>query len=188
MFLNLSICLLGFTRELSPIIGMLCFSISLSLGTVSFVSSIPIILPLDYIGTALGIVKSTSNIGTTIYNICVGFLQDLKIDNNGGNDSSSECDYVIRLYFVTSFIAVIIAVVLSIVSKKYYDGVLDMNDNKRTNYCELKKAKNDNSDGIDSDRIKGPAKRNYIFTGLFIFIMILSWILFIKFGISKKSQ
>jgi hypothetical protein len=131
--------------------------------------------------------KSTSNIGTTIYDICVGFLQDLKRNNNGGSEDVNEYDYVMKLYFFTSFTAIIIAVALFIISKKYYDGVLDMKDDERTTYYELKKVNNNNNndDGIDSDKIKRPPKKNYIFIEFFIFILILSWILFFKFGIFK---
>src|SRR5437879_2347681 len=83
------------------------------------------------------------------------------------------------LYFCTSFTAIIIAMALFIISKKYYDGVLDMKDDERTTYYELKKVNNNNNDGdgIDSDKIKRPPKKNYIFIGFFIFILILSWIL-----------
>ncbi|CAI2167413.1 17625_t:CDS:2 [Funneliformis geosporum] len=76
VFLVISMCLLGFTL-VTPIIGMVFFSISLSLGPVVSLSSIPIILPLDYVGTALGLLKSSSNIGSTIDDILVGLLQDL---------------------------------------------------------------------------------------------------------------
>nr|CAG8517109.1 13088_t:CDS:10 [Entrophospora candida] len=124
VFLNLSMYLLGFTLAISPIIGMVFFSISLSLGT------------------ALGIVKSTSNIGATIYDICVGLLQDLNNgDGKDGEGGENEYDLVMQLYVFTSFVTILVAVLLSIVSKKYYDGVLDMKDDERKNYYEMKKAK-----------------------------------------------
>ncbi|CAG8770377.1 2670_t:CDS:2, partial [Funneliformis caledonium] len=81
VFLIISICLLGFTLAFTPIIGMAFFSISLSLGQVASLTSILILLPLDYIGTALGIYKSSSNIGLTIYDIIVGLLQDMDKGN-----------------------------------------------------------------------------------------------------------
>ncbi|CAJ0756832.1 21631_t:CDS:10 [Entrophospora sp. SA101] len=136
VFLNLSMYLLGFTSAISPIIGMVFFSISLSLGT------------------ALGIVKSTSNIGATIYDICVGLLQDLNNeDGKDGEGGENEYDLVMHLYVFTSFVTILVAVLLSIVSKKYYDGVLDMKDDERKDYYEMKKAsngKNSNNDGGSS--------------------------------------
>ncbi|CAJ0762656.1 21313_t:CDS:2 [Entrophospora sp. SA101] len=173
VFLNLSMYLLGFTSAISPIIGMVFFSISLSLGT------------------ALGIVKSTSNIGATIYDICVGLLQDLNNeDGKDGEGGENEYDLVMHLYVFTSFVTILVAVLLSIVSKKYYDGVLDMKDDERKDYYEMKKAsngKNSNNDGGSSTNYsKKPPKRNYIFIGLFVSAMILSWILFFKFVISKN--
>ncbi|CAG8716198.1 3252_t:CDS:2, partial [Funneliformis caledonium] len=128
-FLTISMYLLGFTLAITPIIGMICFSISLSLGPVALMSSIPVLLPLDYIGTALGIVKSSSNIGSTIYDIFVGLLQDL---------DKGEYDMVMILYLGSSILAIIVSTCLFIVSKNWYDGILDMRDDERKGYYEEK--------------------------------------------------
>lgn len=40
------------------------------------ITAIGIILPADYIGTGLGIYKSSNNVGTSILNIIVGVVQD----------------------------------------------------------------------------------------------------------------
>ncbi|CAG8578995.1 2612_t:CDS:2 [Gigaspora margarita] len=116
VFLTASIYLLGFTL-LTPVIGMLLFSISLSLGPVTTLSSIPIILPLDYVGTGLGIVKSCSNIGSTLFDIIGGILQDL----DG-------------------------------VARTWYDGIIDMKEDKRREYYEEIRTKDDE---------QGQERRNY---------------------------
>ncbi|CAG8797255.1 21008_t:CDS:2 [Gigaspora margarita] len=146
-FLTGSIYLLGFTL-LNPAIGMLLFSISLSLGPVAMLSSIPIILPLDYVGTGLGIVKSCSNIGSTLYDIIIGILQDL----DGGN-----YNLVMILYLFTSIVAILVAIWLFMVASTWYDGIIDMKEDKRKEYYEKIRSKNDE---------QGQERRNYDAKGM----------------------
>ncbi|RCH95918.1 hypothetical protein CU098_010196, partial [Rhizopus stolonifer] len=70
-----SILLLQFTK-LNPLLGMISFSMSLTLGPVALVSSIPVILPLSLVGTGMGLVKSGTNIGASLFDIITGLLQD----------------------------------------------------------------------------------------------------------------
>ncbi|KAF0408075.1 MFS general substrate transporter [Gigaspora margarita] len=180
VFLTASIYLLGFTF-LTPVIGMLLFSISLSLGPVTTLSSIPIILPLDYVGTGLGIVKSCSNIGSTLFDIIGGILQDL----DGGSYSR-----VMQLYLVTSIIAILVSIWLSIVARTWYDGIIDMKEDKRREYYEEIRTKDDeqgqerrNYDGQDANtRFINPSKRNWIYITTFVIVLILSWALYFIFS------
>ncbi|CAG8692929.1 7458_t:CDS:2, partial [Funneliformis mosseae] len=139
VFLIISICLLGFTLAFTPIIGMAFFSISLSLGQVASLTSILILLPLDYIGTALGIYKSSSNIGLTIYDIIVGLLQDLDKGNY---------DMVMIFYVISSIIAIIVTISLFFVSKNWCDCVMDMKKNERKDYYEKKPVRLDEKRGF----------------------------------------
>ncbi|RIB14947.1 major facilitator superfamily domain-containing protein [Gigaspora rosea] len=180
-FLTGSIYLLGFTL-LTPVIGMLLFSISLSLGPVTMLSSIAIILPLDYVGTGLGILKSCSNIGSTLFDIIIGILQDL----DGGN-----YNLVMQLYFITSIIAVLVAIWLFMVARTWYDGIIDMKEDKRKEYYEKIRTKNDEQgqerrsyDGQDvNTRFIHPSKRNWVYVTTFVIVLILSWVLFFIFVI-----
>ncbi|CAG8446828.1 13734_t:CDS:2 [Dentiscutata heterogama] len=167
VFLTLSMFLIGFTM-ISSIIVMLLFSISLSLGPVSLLSSIPIILPLDYVGTGLGIIKSCSNIGSTLYDIIVGILQDI----DGG-----EYRLVMHLYLVTSIIAVLVAVWLSFIASKWYDGIIDMKEDERSKYYEEIRAKRDQQgqerrnsyDGQDiHTKVTYPSRRNWAYVTTFV--------------------
>ncbi|CAG8453808.1 4994_t:CDS:2 [Racocetra fulgida] len=81
----------------------------------------------DYVGTGLGIAKSCTNIGSTILEIAIGKLQDL----DGG-----EYNMVMDVFLVISIIAVFISVLLLIVARKWNDGILDMKEDKRREYCE----------------------------------------------------
>ncbi|CAG8456318.1 14922_t:CDS:2 [Funneliformis mosseae] len=155
VFLVISMCLLGFTLAFTPIIGMVFFSLSLSLGPVASLSSIPILLPLDYVGTAIGIVKSSSNIGSTIYDIVVGLLQDL---------DKGKYDMVMIFYLISSIIAVIVTIGLFFVSKNWCDGVMDMKESKRNSYYEEKPVRLEKKRGV----------MNYLFVGGIIYILLAS--------------
>ncbi|CAG8505991.1 10817_t:CDS:2 [Scutellospora calospora] len=159
---------------------MLLFSISLSFGPVCLVSSIPILLPLDYVGTGLGIVKSCSNIGSTLCDIIIGILQDL----DGG-----QYRLVMQLYLVICTTAIIVAVWLSLVAKKWYDGVLDMNENERNEYYDHMRRKHDNEQERENlsnyglETLNRPSRRNWVYIITFVVVLILSWILFFIFVI-----
>ncbi|ORZ13104.1 major facilitator superfamily domain-containing protein [Absidia repens] len=75
IFLVLSAALLGWTWA-DAAIGMVCYSMSLAMGPITMITSIGMILPPSYIGTGLGIYKSSNNIGATIMDIVVGIVQD----------------------------------------------------------------------------------------------------------------
>ncbi|CAH1767964.1 1003_t:CDS:2, partial [Entrophospora sp. SA101] len=132
VFLVISMGLLGFTSAITPIIGMICFSISLSFGPVTTLSTIPVLLPMDYVGTGLGFIKSTSNVGSTIYNILVGLLQDLDKGMYGK---------VMIFYLTSSILAIIASLCLYFVSKKWYDNILDMKESERKVYYKEKNEK-----------------------------------------------
>lgn len=67
--------LVGFTY-ITPILGMLIFSVSLAAGPIAMISSIMVVEELRLVGTALGIYKCASNIGSTIMDPIAGAVQD----------------------------------------------------------------------------------------------------------------
>ncbi|CAG8456209.1 11829_t:CDS:10 [Acaulospora colombiana] len=121
-----------------PAIYWIVVLLEFALGPVSLLSSIPLLLPLSYVGTGLGIVKSVSNVGATLYDILVGILQD---------EDHGRYTLVMRLYLITSLVAMLISIWLSMVTRKWYDGVLDMKDDERKYYFEEKKR---NEDDVES--------------------------------------
>ncbi|OLY85259.1 Major facilitator superfamily domain-containing protein 1 [Smittium mucronatum] len=74
-FFLVSILVLGYT-SITPILGMLIFSLSLTLGPVSLISSATLVLSSSVLGTGLGLYKSALNVGSTLIDIWIGFLQD----------------------------------------------------------------------------------------------------------------
>lgn len=60
IFLILSSALLGWTY-VDAVVGMVFYSISLAFGPIAMITSIGMVLPSDYIGTGLGLYKSSNN-------------------------------------------------------------------------------------------------------------------------------
>ena len=75
IFFVISCGLLGWTM-VEPIVGMILYSFSLAFGPITMITSIGMILPSEYIGTGLGLFKSSNNIGSSILDIVVGIVQD----------------------------------------------------------------------------------------------------------------
>ncbi|KAI9144469.1 major facilitator superfamily domain-containing protein [Paraphysoderma sedebokerense] len=119
--LLLSFVLLGFA-PLTPIVGLLLFSISLTFGPVSMVSSIPLIIKLSSVGTALGIYKSASNIATTMMDPLVGFLQD----------ETKSYTAPMTLLTVMAVLAVTLSLFLIYIDKSHNKGLLSANSTDRS--------------------------------------------------------
>ncbi|ORZ25300.1 major facilitator superfamily domain-containing protein [Absidia repens] len=159
----LSILLLGYTN-IAPLIGMLLFSLSLSLGPVGLVSSIPVILSLSLVGSALGLVKSGTNIGLALFDIVTGWLQDQ--DANKGYDS------VILFFIGLSVAAIVCGLVLTYMDHHTYNNILDQsareahrsNENKLSNAVPLKQN-----------------HANFIYIGIYGFLAAVTWLLFFRF-------
>ncbi|KAG2230135.1 hypothetical protein INT48_001477 [Thamnidium elegans] len=156
-----SLLLLQYTN-LNPILGMLSFSASLALGPVALVSSIPVILPLSLVGTGMGLVKSCTNIGASLFDIISGLLQD--------GDINKGYKRVIEFFIVIGILSILSGVTLFILDRTIYSNILDA--------------------GKKSKRINGGDKRyllnrklkiNYLYGGIYVSLVITSWILFFKF-------
>ncbi|EPZ32036.1 MFS general substrate transporter [Rozella allomycis CSF55] len=96
--------------EYHPLIGLMLVSLSLTLGPVAMISSIPLIIPLHAVGTAFGVYKSSANIGAALSHQIVGRLQD----NNMGN-----YDRVMSWLIVCAFLATLFSFVLLFVDGMY---------------------------------------------------------------------
>lgn len=151
----LCILLLEYT-PLHPILGMISFSTSLALGPVALVSSIPVILPLSLVGTGMGLVKSCTNIGTSLLDIMTGWVQDL--------DPNKDYSGVMLFFIGVIVLSIVASLTLYTLDKLVYQGVL-------------------NSASRHKESISIPAKAttNYVYGGIFIISVISCWILFFKF-------
>ncbi|KCV67742.1 hypothetical protein H696_05851 [Fonticula alba] len=108
--------LVGFTC-ISPLVGLVLFSFSLSLGPVAMITAIPLVLDLRLIGTALGLYKCAINIGSTLLDPIVGVIQD----THGGT-----YHLVMVVFCCIAVVATIISVLLLLTSHLKYGGLIDL--------------------------------------------------------------
>ncbi|KAI9028279.1 major facilitator superfamily domain-containing protein [Phycomyces nitens] len=166
----LSLVLLEYTY-IPPVIGMLIFSISLSLGPVGLVSSVPVILPLSLVGTGMGLVKSGTNIGAALFDIATGLLQDA--DPNKGYDG------VIVFFIGIALLAILAGIILCILDKTIYHSVLDQSAQSVWRLRETK---------LGNPRPKAQEKilANWLYIGTYAILATVSWVLFFHFVLFSK--
>ncbi|KAI9301473.1 major facilitator superfamily domain-containing protein [Cunninghamella echinulata] len=175
---TLALYLLEYT-SLHPIIAMLSFSISLALGPVGLVSSVPVLLPLSLVGTGMGLIKSGTNVGASLFDITTGWLQDR--DPNKGYSG------VIIFFIIIGSLAILSGTVLWVIDRSTYQLLdqsaidaqrrlkLDQEQQQSANH-ELKRVK---SDAMEDQ----PLKMNYFYGFIFVCFLLLSWTLFFRFVI-----
>lgn len=154
-----SLLLLEYTT-LNPLLGMISFSASLALGPVALVSSIPVILPLSLVGTGMGLVKSCTNVGASLFDIITGLLQDM--DTNKGYTG------VIHFFILIAILSVLSGVTLFVLDGAIYGNLLDAG--KTVQVVGAKRL-----------LLNQKLKVNYVYGGIYIALVILSWVLFFRF-------
>lgn len=171
IFLILSTCLLAWSY-VNATVGMVFYSISLAFGPIGMITSIGMILPSDYIGTGLGLYKSSNNIGTTILDIIVGVVQD--------HTANQAYNGVMILFLVLSCIGLFLIVGLWLSQYFFLGNLLEMGRTKR---ILTMKERNDkeielNRQGLDSYDDTPRKKLNYIYVATFIICLLVAWVLF----------
>lgn len=179
IFLILSTCLLAWSY-VNATVGMVFYSISLAFGPIGMITSIGMILPSDYIGTGLGLYKSSNNIGTTILDIIVGVVQD--------HTANQAYNGVMILFLVLSCIGLFLIVGLWLSQYFFLGNLLEMSRTKR---ILTMKERNDkeielNRQGLDSYADTPRKKLNYIYVATFIICLLVAWILFFVYTATGK--
>ncbi|KAK4511303.1 uncharacterized protein ATC70_012518 [Mucor velutinosus] len=175
IFLILSCCLLAWTY-VNATVGMVFYSISLAFGPIGMITSIGMILPSDYIGTGLGMYKSSNNIGTTILDIIVGVVQD--------HTANQAYTGVMILFLALSCIGLFLIAGLWLSQYFFLGNLLEMSRTKR---LVAMKERNDkeielNRQGLDSYSDTPRKKLNYVYLGIFIACLIVAWVLFFVYA------
>ncbi|KAI9248842.1 major facilitator superfamily domain-containing protein [Phascolomyces articulosus] len=162
---TVSLWLLGFTY-VNPIVGMLLFSVSLALGPVGLVSSVPVILPLSLVGTGMGLIKSGTNIGASLFDIASGLLQDSSENQGYGR--------VIDFFIGIGILSIIAGLVLCVLDWTIYGSLLDRSaqEARRLQTIENK---------VETSAVQEKLWANWIYGGIYLSLACLSWILFFKF-------
>ncbi|KAI9307030.1 major facilitator superfamily domain-containing protein [Cunninghamella echinulata] len=175
IFLILSTGLLGWTH-VDAVVGMVLYSFSLAFGPIAMITAIGMVLPSDYIGTGLGIYKSSNNIGTTILDIVAGIIQD-------GTKNEGYVN-VMLLFIILSGIGFVLIVVLWIVQRIKYNNLLECKRSIRTermkeiNGKELELTRQ----GLDAYHSTPVNKFNYLYVGTFVSSLIVAWVLFFVYA------
>ncbi|ORZ25650.1 major facilitator superfamily domain-containing protein [Absidia repens] len=175
IFLILSAVLLGWTY-VSAVVGMVFYSISLAFGPIAMITSIGMILPSDYIGTGLGIYKSSNNIGTTILDIIVGVVQD--------KTANQAYTGVMIVFLCLASVGFVLVVVLWLAQRIWYENLLEASRKKReaqmkeVNAKELSLAQR-GKDAYDETRIP---MRGIICASIFVAAFIVAWVLFFVYA------
>lgn len=179
IFLILSTCLLAWSY-VDATVGMVFYSISLAFGPIGMITSIGMILPSDYIGTGLGMYKSSNNIGTTILDIIVGVVQD--------HTANQAYNGVMILFLVLSCIGLFLIAGLWLSQYFFLGNLLEMSRTKR---ILTMKERNDkeielNRQGLDSYADTPRKKLNYFYVATFIICLLVAWVLFFVYSATGK--
>lgn len=142
-------------------LGMISFSVSLALGPVALVSSIPVILPLSLVGTGMGLVKSCTNVGASLFDIISGLLQD--------GDIHRGYKGVIEFFIMIGILSILSGVTLFILDRTIYSNILDAGKKSVIRV------------GDKRYLLNRKLKINYLYGGIYILLVITSWILFFRF-------
>ncbi|KAI7872035.1 major facilitator superfamily domain-containing protein [Spinellus fusiger] len=175
IFLMLSSGVLGWTY-VDATVGMIFYSISLAFGPIAMITSIGMVLPSDYIGTGLGLYKSSNNIGSSILDIVVGVIQD--------NTHNQAYTGVMILYLALGGIGFLLILALLLVQRFYYGNLLEAGRAQRT---VIMKEINDKELGYTQqglDVYSGVTVRpiGYVYVAIFCICLLVAWVLFFVYA------
>ncbi|KAI7902817.1 major facilitator superfamily domain-containing protein [Cokeromyces recurvatus] len=176
IFLLLSSGLLGWTY-VDAMVGMVFYSISLAFGPIAMITSIGMLLPSEYIGTGLGIYKSSNNIGTAILDVVVGVVQD---NTNGGAYTN-----VMLVFIILAGVGFIAISGLWIYQFYSYNNLLEVS---RTTRVIRMQAINDReleltTKGKDPYSETPIKKSSIVMVSIFVAALIVAWVLFFVYSI-----
>ncbi|KAI8987544.1 major facilitator superfamily domain-containing protein, partial [Mycotypha africana] len=158
----LSLLLLEYTH-LHPLLGLVSFSVSLALGPVALVSSVPLILPLSLVGTGMGLIKSCTNIGASLFDIITGLLQD--------HDPNKGYNGVMFFFVIIGILAILAGITLFILDRAIYGHTLDARKNQQ----------DQQNSGAKRSLMNKKLRSNYFYGGLYVVLAMTSWILFFRY-------
>ncbi|PVU96867.1 hypothetical protein BB559_002238 [Furculomyces boomerangus] len=169
----LSYILLGFTNA-HPMVAMTIFSFSLASGPISNITVLPTILPIKYIGTALGLKKVLTNVGTVILDLLSGYVQD----------HSKKKDYknVMVLFVAISIVSSLLIVWMIGIDYTRFDGAMNAPRKRRLEHMKKKNQK-ENIESVDKmqQEDKKPNVISILSISIIVATFVAAWTLFIVF-------
>ncbi|KAG2233913.1 hypothetical protein INT48_004401 [Thamnidium elegans] len=176
IFLILSSGFLGWTY-IEPTVGMIFYSISLAFGPISMITSIGMLLPSEYIGTGLGIYKSSNNIGTAILDVAIGVIQD--------KTAGQSYVQVMLVFMILAGIGFVLICALWFNQFYFYGNLLEVKRVKRVARMEEINGKEleFTSKGLDPYTDTPIRKLSYPIVGFFVAALVAAWVLFFVYSI-----
>lgn len=168
-----SLGLLGFTH-CHPAIGMLMFSVSLSLGPVGLVSSVSVILPLSLVGTGMGLIKSGTNVDASLFDMAAGFLQDMDPEQGYGG--------VVAFFVAAGCLAVLARLSIHVMDVRVYGSILNQNA------VQANQRQQDSIDAMVATKKYAPVHADWIYGSIFVALACTSWILFIRVVVNSFDE
>ncbi|KAJ1926929.1 hypothetical protein IWQ60_003368 [Tieghemiomyces parasiticus] len=121
-----ALCLMGATGLLlyplftSPVVALVLFALSISVGPLAQITAIPLMLPPQSthrdIGTVLGIRRCVEHIGATLVDTLSGALQDAEVDHR--------YTYVLQVFFGIACLATLAVLVWARLDRSLLGGIL----------------------------------------------------------------
>ncbi|KAG1456924.1 hypothetical protein G6F56_006725 [Rhizopus delemar] len=178
VFLILSSGLLGWSW-VDATVGMVFYSISLAFGPIAMITSIGMILPSEYIGTGLGIYKSSNNVGTAILDVAIGVVQD----KTAGQSYAK----VMLVFIILAAIGFVLIVLLWLNQFVFYKNLLEVPKSKRTQRMEEinNKELSYTSQGMDPYTDTSVKWYSYPIVGFFVSALVVAWVLFFVYSIQE---
>ncbi|CAO3583249.1 unnamed protein product [Absidia cylindrospora] len=181
VFLILSAALLGWTW-VDAAVGMVCYSMSLALGPIAMITSIGMILPPSYIGTGLGIYKSSNNIGATILDIVIGIVQD--------KTAHQAYTGVMLSFLVLSTIGGGVVALLWVSQRRWHNDLLNCRKSVRLARMKLVSEREQDlaAQGLDHYSNTPFTFISCLCVAAFIATFLVAWILFFVYAVSGRSK
>lgn len=179
IFLILSSGLLGWTH-VDAVAGMVFYSISLAFGPIAMITSIGMILPSDYIGTGLGIYKSSNNIGTAILDVSIGVVQD--------KTAGQSYENVMLVFIILAGIGFVAIGLLWWNQYAFWGNLLEMSRTKRVIRMQEINDKELEFTSKNKDPYTGTPirKGNYPIVGFYVVCLLVAWVLFFVYSIHQQ--
>ena len=146
------------------------FSFSYTLGPVSLISSIPLIVDASVIGTALGLYKCASNIGSTLVEPITGVVQDY----------FEGYDQVMLILIGFAVLTTFASLAMLAVSYLQLGGFLDLTSARRTQGTSNK--------SIDQIAPKASRLWTIIYVLVTAVLLLASWVVYIALIIVSEAD
>ncbi|KAJ1928229.1 hypothetical protein IWQ60_002259 [Tieghemiomyces parasiticus] len=174
VFLLIAILLLGWTY-VPPEVGLTLFSCSLTFGPVALISAVPLYLPLNMVGTGIGLIKCGLNFGIIIVDVLIGRLQDLDDDSY---------DRVMVMMLVLAVMSVVNSMAFMGSDYRWEDGLQSAGYARRNRLMAARMPVEKAIAAAAAANAEVPRYR-YVYPAVCLMLFIISWTIYSVFLLVK---